>query len=101
MIIDLPRVRRVIKAIGNEDFKKTAYRYEVVEFRPDGMIHTTPDLFIDQTQLRADGVKLYEAWDGQGWVLISAAEFYAHKAVWDKLRQDRGYPPVDEYGESA
>lgn len=102
IMTDLPRFRRMIKAIGNEDFKNTAYRYELVEFGlPKGGFIRRPDVFIKDTEMRADGDRLYEMEDGQGgWVLISKAEFDSYKALWDSLRRDLGLGPIDEMGDS-
>lgn len=92
MINDLPVFRRVVKAIGeHENPQATAYRYELVEYRPDGRFIVKPAVPIAETQLRADGDRLYEAQEGFGWRLLSADEFLMFKLAWDALRADLGY----------
>lgn len=95
----LPLFRHVIKAIGNhEDAKNTAYRYEIVEFQPSGRFIIRPAVFITETQMRADGDRLYEMQEAGSYVLASAQEFQAFKTAWDELRVGLGYSAVDAAG---
>lgn len=96
----LPVFRRMVKAIGDHaNPKATAYRYEVIEFWPDGRFIRRPAVFIADTQMRADGDRLYEMQWAGGWELVSMDEFYVNKMAWDKLRTGLSLPYVDELGE--
>lgn len=95
----LPVFRRMVKAIGDHlDPKRTAYRYEIVEFWPDGKFVRRPAVYINDTQMRADGDRAYEMGTGWDWSLISADEFHELKLAWDRHRQTLGYSAVDEMG---
>lgn len=100
----MPRFRRMIRAIGDhEKPKETAYRYEIVEFWPNGEYINRPNVLIDkETQMRADDDRIYEMEDGMGgWVLISQAEFLTYKAQWDSIRISLGYSMIDDMGLTA
>lgn len=97
-----PVFRRMVKAIGDHlDPKRTAYRYEIVEFWPDGKFARRPAVYINDTQMRADGDRVYEMGLGWEWRLISAAEFQQFKIMWDAHRIALGYTPIDELGQDA
>lgn len=99
MIHELPKFRRMIKAIGEHTRpKETAYRYELVEFKANGQFIVRHDVLITDTQMRADDDRLYEVWESDGWVLVTREEFQLCKEEWDKLRRGLGYGPVDEMG---
>ena len=98
----LPVFRRMIKAIGDHvNPKDTAFRYEIVEFRPNGTFQRLPAVLIDNTAMRADDVKVYEVSLGWEWRLIPAADFHEFKLIWDEFRRGLGYCPVDEMGNAA
>lgn len=98
-MIEIPRFRRMIKAIGDHiKPKETAYHYEIVDFQANGQF-VRPTVFIKDTEMRADDVKLYEMQEAGVWVLISEQEFKAYKLAWDALRLQLGYVRVDEMGQ--
>lgn len=99
----LPVFRRMIKAIGDKDFKNTAYRYKLVEFLPTGGFIRKDKVWIGDTKMRGPKRKtnvdrLYEAQIAGIWHLISAEEFAQYKVIWDARRVILGHTPVDEFG---
>ncbi len=101
-MISLPVFRRMVKAIGDHlDPKRTAYRYELIEFWPDGKFKRHIGVPINETQMRADSDRLFEVGSGWDWTLLSADEFHGFKLAWDHLRRDLGYSFVDELGQDA
>ena len=92
----LPTFRRMIKAIGNHvNQKETAYRYELIEFQPNGRFIVRPAVLIKGTEMRADGDRSYEMQCRDGYCLLSELEFKMHKRAWDKLRVSLGYTQID------
>lgn len=88
----LPVFRRMVKAIGDHlDPKRTAYRYEILEFWPNGTFLRRPAVNITETQMRADGDREYEVGSGWDWTLISADEFQALLNSWNSHRQTLGW----------
>lgn len=100
-MLELPTFRRMIKAIGeHSNPKETAYRYDLIEFRPNGSFIFKRAVLITDTQMRADGDRLYEIYTYGELSLISKAEFEAFKRRWDELHAALGYSPVDEFGQA-
>lgn len=101
-MFEIPMFRRMIKAIGDHvNPKQTAYRYDLIEFNPKGTFTFRQAVLVTDTQMRADGDRLYEISTIGDLSLISEAEFKLFKHHWDELRKGLGYGPVDEFGQAA
>jgi len=95
----LPYFRHMIKAIGDHvNPKETAYHYKIIEFQPNGRFIIRPAVFIKDTLMRADTVKLYEVQEGK-YRLMDTQEFRTHKTLWDAERAVLGYTVVNDEGE--
>lgn len=96
----LPVFRHMVKAIGDKNFKKTAYRYNLLEFLPTGGFIRKQGVWYKDTAMRMDkdGNKRYEMQLAGDWRLVSADEFRQFKAVWDARRTELSLPPVDDFG---
>jgi hypothetical protein len=97
---DLPTFRHLIKAV-NEDSKdedSTAYSYKIIEYQSNGRFIFRPNVKIEGTKMRSDGIKLYEVQDGDRFRLLTSQEFRTHKILWDDLRASKGYTKVDDKG---
>lgn len=99
----LPVFRRMVKAVGDKDFKNTAYRYALVEFLPTGGFIRKDRVWIGDTKMRGkkNRDRLYEMQIAGDWRLISADEFHQLKVIWDTRRVELGHTPVDEFGQDV
>lgn len=101
-MFEIPTFRRMIKAIGDHaNPKQTAYRYDLIEFRPNGSFILKQAVLVTDTQMRADGDRLYEISTIGELSLISELEFKTFKSHWDALRAGLGYNAVDEFGQAV
>lgn len=89
------RFRKIIKALG-----ESGYNYEVIEFMEDGTFKIG-QVQASKTHMRVDNNEIYEVANGGDrlfWKLITEEDFRKFKSEWDEVRDEKGYPLLDDNG---
>ncbi len=98
---DLPTFRHLLKAVNEDsvDEDTTAFSYKVIEFRKDGTFIFRPNIKIEGTKMRADGVKIYEVQEGDRFKLLTQGQYLMHKVLWDNIRSSKNWPKLNDKGD--